>query len=426
MQQEEARQPELVDQRQLLLEPCPSLRMAVWIALAESAFADAAELHARRLVAVGEIWIAIAELLRQVELEPLGQLARARYGVAVVGEAVEHVLRRGEDGFVVAAALALAAVERGAAADRDEHVLQRSAARVVRVHVSRGDGAYAERLGEIAQRCVAARVSALVRPLELDVEMVAAEDTGKPRGRIRIMDGEPVPSTTGETDEPLVQLVEQRRIECGRQRLRALLGTRLRMGCGQQPAEVRVARSRLHEKRDVRSPLERHFGAGDRPDAEMLRRVCKLERPVDAVVIGERERLVAELGCAGGELLRLRGAVEERVRRVRVQFDVRHYPARWMSRTSPVPAWASVSAPAGIEFSASCRISRRSSSRTTRTSRASIRTPIQTTPTRSTCSKARSSSSSTASGTAPAQARSSRCRRTSSMASGPPAAPSAC
>jgi hypothetical protein len=31
-------------------------------------------------------------------------------------------------------------------------------------------------------------------------------------------------------------------------------------------------------------------------------------------VVGERERLVAELGGADGELLRLGGAVEERIR----------------------------------------------------------------------------------------------------------------
>ena len=48
----------------------------------------------------------------------------------------------------------------------------------------------------------------------------------------------------------------------------------------------------------------------------------ELERAVDAVVVGERERLVAELGRARGELLRLRRTVEERVRRVAVQLDV--------------------------------------------------------------------------------------------------------
>ena len=48
----------------------------------------------------------------------------------------------------------------------------------------------------------------------------------------------------------------------------------------------------------------------------------ELERAVDAVVVGERERLVPELGRARGELLGLRRAVEERVRRVAVQLDV--------------------------------------------------------------------------------------------------------
>ena len=69
---------------------------------------------------------------------------------------------------------------------------------------------------------------------------------------------------------------------------------------------------------------ERHLGAGDRPHAELLRGVGELERAVDAVVVGERERRVAELGGTGGELFRQRGAVEERVRRVAVELDVRH------------------------------------------------------------------------------------------------------
>jgi hypothetical protein len=42
--------------------------------------------------------------------------------------------------------------------------------------------------------------------------------------------------------------------------------------------------------------------------------VRELQRSVDAVVVGERERLVAELGGARGELLGQRRAVEERIR----------------------------------------------------------------------------------------------------------------
>jgi hypothetical protein len=51
--------------------------------------------------------------------------------------------------------------------------------------------------------------------------------------------------------------------------------------------------------------------------------VRELERPVDAVMVGERERLVAELGGARRELLRERSAVEERVGAVGMQLDVR-------------------------------------------------------------------------------------------------------
>ena len=46
--------------------------------------------HVGRLGAVGEVGVAVAELLGQVEREPVGELDRARDGVAVVGEALEH------------------------------------------------------------------------------------------------------------------------------------------------------------------------------------------------------------------------------------------------------------------------------------------------------------------------------------------------
>ncbi len=68
--------------------------------------------------------------------------------------------------------------------------------------------------------------------------------------------------------------------------------------------------------------LERHLGAGDRAQAERFRGLGELERAVDAVVVGQRERVVAELDGACGELLGQRGAVQERVGRVRVQLDV--------------------------------------------------------------------------------------------------------
>ena len=98
---------------------------------------------------------------------------------------------------------------------------------------------------------------------------------------------------------------------------------------GEQAAEVRVSPPRLDEQRDVGAAVERHLGTRDRPHAEELRRVRELERAVDAVVVGERERLVSELGRTRRELLRLRRAVEERVRGVAVQLDVPDHLGCW-------------------------------------------------------------------------------------------------
>ena len=70
--------------------------------------------------------------------------------------------------------------------------------------------------------------------------------------------------------------------------------------------------------------VQRHLGARDRPHAERLRSVRELERAVDAVVVGEGECVVPELGRACRELLGLRCPVEEGVRRVTVELDVAH------------------------------------------------------------------------------------------------------
>ncbi len=91
---------------------------------------------------------------------------------------------------------------------------------------------------------------------------------------------------------------------------------------GDQPAEIGVALGSLDEQRHVREVGQRHFRTGDRTHAEVLRRMRELERSVHPVVIGQRERRIAELGSLHGELLRERGAVEERVRGVRVQLHV--------------------------------------------------------------------------------------------------------
>ena len=253
VQEEEAGEAEARDQRQLVVEAFAARRAcgrcAFGVALGEGAVADGAELDVGRVGAVGEVGVAVAELLGQVELAAVGDLARARGRVA--WQALEHLVRREQDGLVVAAALRLAAVERGAVADRDERVLEAGAAEVVRVDVAGRDGGDAERCGQLFERGVAAGVAALVRALELDVER-AGKRAREPGGGVRVERGEAVARAAGEADEPFGVRFED--VERRRRREQLALaagdaGAGVRVG--EDPAEVRVAGLGLAEQRDV-------------------------------------------------------------------------------------------------------------------------------------------------------------------------------
>src|SRR5215211_314638 len=213
----------------------------------------------------------------------------------------------------------LAGLQRDLVLHGHEHVLQVDATRMVRVRVTGRDRADSDLPGEVAESGVAAGVAAGVRALQLDEEAVAAEGACEARGRVRIPDGKAVAGAAGEADEALVLLGEQGRVEAGVQTLVRVCGR-------EQAAEVRVASRRLHEEGDMGTVGERRLRARDRLDADRLGGVGELERTVDAVVVGERERGIAELGRAHGQLFGKRGAVEEGVGGVGVELDVAHSP----------------------------------------------------------------------------------------------------
>jgi hypothetical protein len=321
VEKEEAGEAELGDERQLLAQA--RIRAGaqsdgrVAVALFEGMPADAGELDVGRIGAVGEVRIPVAELLGEVELEPLGELGGGAHRIPVVGKARGGFPGWKEDAFLVPAPLRFAALERNFVFHRYKHVLQVKAAGMVRVDVAGGDRADSELAGEVAERGVAARIAAGVRALELDEEAVAAEGAREPGGRVGVHDGEAVAGAAGEADESLVVLGEEVGVEA---RIEALV----RVSGGEQAAQVGVAAGGLDEERHVGAVGERHLGTGERLDAHGLGRVCELERAVDPVVVGERERRVAELGGADGELFGQRSAVEEGVGGVRVELDVRH------------------------------------------------------------------------------------------------------
>ncbi len=173
---------------------------------------------------------------------------------------------------------------------------------MVRVDVAGDERPDARVRREVAQERVAAGVAALERPLQLDVEALRPEGAGELDGHVRVAHAEPVARAAGEADEPVVQLRQQRRVERRRQQL-SLLRPRVRVRRGEEPAEVRIALRRLDEQGHVGAAVQGHLGAGDRADADELRRVRQLERAVDAVVVGERNRLVAELRSPQRQLL---------------------------------------------------------------------------------------------------------------------------
>src|SRR5262245_21121592 len=105
MEEEEPRELQLGDQRELLVEPTAgtaSERGVPWVASRKCLLADVSELAVGRFEPLREVRVAIAELLGQVEGQPGRELGGAEDGVPVVGEAVEHLPWREQDALVVA------------------------------------------------------------------------------------------------------------------------------------------------------------------------------------------------------------------------------------------------------------------------------------------------------------------------------------
>ena len=154
------------------------------------------------------------------------------------------VCRRAQDALAVAAPLLLAAVERGAAADRDERVLEERAPRRVGVDVAGGDGGDAEVLGEVAESRVATHVAALVRTLELDEEALAGRRRCASRAAaFGSLHREAVAGAAGEADEAVRVLLDERWPTDGSERL-TILPARPPGACmrlGEDAAQVRVA-----------------------------------------------------------------------------------------------------------------------------------------------------------------------------------------
>ena len=302
------------------------------VALVEGAVADAGELDVGGHVAVGEVGVAVAELLGEVEREPSGELGGAGDGVAVVGETL---------GGLGGRAQAASRLPRRSGSQPSSEVLLRTATSTSWSACAAGWWAWTSPVatvatpsvvGELAQAGVAARVAALVGALELDEEVLAAERCATRAAAFGLRTAspwraQPERQTSPSVCSSRVSSGSDGGIGRGRRSRRSPHASRSAAGCrvrgGEQPTEVGVAAGAVSTSRVTWAPPSSVSSAPViGAEAEELGGVGELERAADAVVIGERERLVAELGGQRGELLGPGGAVEERVRRVAVELDV--------------------------------------------------------------------------------------------------------
>jgi hypothetical protein len=154
------------------------------------------------------------------------------------------------------------------------------------------------------------------------------------------------PSAPGEEDEAFVSLEESLQRE-GRG-----VASAPPMGVGKQTAEIRVPSGGLREDRkvpqtrrivrpgraekgarrelDFRKTALSHgdLGAGDRLDLRITRCSRELHAAVEAVMIGQRERGIAQLLSPEDQLFGVRGPIQEGVARMSVELDVRGSRAR--------------------------------------------------------------------------------------------------
>ena len=220
-------------------------------------------------------------------------------------------------------------------ADGDERVLQRPAPARVDVDVVGGHEGQLAPPGELDQRPHPRPVAAQEGPRQLDPEPLPerlAQARRAVLGEAAIAAHErrrqhAVRRAAAEADEaarPFQHGVERHR-RLGQERP---AGGRARAGVGgrQELAEVAVPRAVLDQQRQVQplaAILDRQLAAGDGLQPDAARDVGEDERAAQVVVVGERQRVQAELHRPLGELVGMRGPVQEREPRVAVQLGVR-------------------------------------------------------------------------------------------------------
>ena len=195
---------------------------------------------------------------------------------------------------------------------------------------------------QLGQRGVALVVEGMPVVGELDADPVAAEPVHQIGQRLlrglraavgkRLADmafaasGQDVPVPAGRLGQRVVVVAQDALFAAGQMRRRQLARQpSIPLGTAGKHQQVRPARIGLL---GAVAATEGQFGAEHRLHVEFLGRLGEAHHPVEPVVIGQRDGAQIEPGGLLDEFLRRAGAVEEAVRRMRVQLGVRDRRAR--------------------------------------------------------------------------------------------------
>ena len=327
----------LLDRLQLELEPAAQLGRLGAVALAQPCLGQLAQVRDGGL-AVGHVELGQVQRVEvDVGVAALGDLGRAPQHVLAPRprHEVVHLLLALQVEAVVREPEPVGVVERVVRLDAQQRLVRDRVGRGEVVDVARADERQAGVAGQGREARVDARLDVDAAVLQLDVDLVLAEDVDE---RVELAAREPLVALHERLADAPGQAARERDDAVG-------VGGELgQVDAGPVPVavevrgrdqahEVVIARRRLGEQRQVRAALllhparvvvdDVHLAAQDRLDPGLCRRPRQLDDPGHRAVVGEADGGHAHLGGPGHERADPACPVEDRVLAVDVEVDVR-------------------------------------------------------------------------------------------------------
>ena len=303
--QEVVGEPHLLDRLQLEAQALGELGRDRFVALLQAFFAKLDEI-VERLAAVRHREVRQQDPAQlDLDVAPLGHLERAAQGVLVAGEVERHLLGRLEVEVLGVELPVIRVLQRVAGLDAQQRLVGARVGVAEVVHVAGRDGGQADLAGELGELREDPLLHVEVRVLQLDVDVVAAEDLPEPvelRVRVggavlleRLADA--AREAAREGDQTLAVGLQQLPVDP------RLVVVALEVAERRELDQVRVADVVAGEQRQVRIALllgapvvgDVHLAADDRLDAGSLRGLPELNGARHRAVIGERDRRHVEV-----------------------------------------------------------------------------------------------------------------------------------